>query len=94
MGSSAADCFYVCVGVFGLILISDFLLKYQIIINILGGSFVLLMGICLLIKKEDTAGIKVEKITLQIGNNSFTATLESNATVDAFVELHKTWKNR
>ena len=62
LGSSVADCFYACVGVFGLTLISDFLLKYQVIINILGGSFVLFMGIRLLIKKEDAAGVKVEKM--------------------------------
>ena len=29
----------------------------------------------------------MEKITLQIGNNNFTATLESNAAVDAFVDM-------
>ena len=29
----------------------------------------------------------VEKMTLQIGNSSFTATLENNAAVDAFVEM-------
>lgn len=29
----------------------------------------------------------VEKIILQIGNNNFTATLESNAAVDAFVDM-------
>ena len=34
LGSSVADCFYAAVGVFGITLISDFLLKYQVIINI------------------------------------------------------------
>lgn len=29
----------------------------------------------------------MEKMTLQIGNSSFTATLENNAAVDAFVEM-------
>ena len=29
LGSSVADCFYVCVGVFGLTIISGFLLRYQ-----------------------------------------------------------------
>lgn len=29
LGSSAADCIYACIGVFGLTLISDFLMKYQ-----------------------------------------------------------------
>ena len=55
LGSSASDCFYAAVGVFGITLISDFLLKYQVIINILGGGFILYMGIRLLIKKDEAA---------------------------------------
>lgn len=51
LGSSAADCLYACVGVFGLTFISDFLLKYQIIITVIGGVFVLIMGISQLVKK-------------------------------------------
>lgn len=51
LGSSAADCLYACVGVFGLTFISDFLLKYQIIIDLLGGLFVLAMGISQLVRK-------------------------------------------
>ncbi|MDE6727407.1 MAG: LysE family translocator, partial [Oscillospiraceae bacterium] len=51
LGSSAADCLYACVGVFGLTLISDFLLKYQVIITVIGGVFVLIMGISQLFKK-------------------------------------------
>ena len=49
LGSSIADCLYASVGVFGLTLISDFLLKYQVMINILGGCLVLFMGIRLLV---------------------------------------------
>ena len=37
LGSSAADCLYACVGAFGLTLVSDFLLRYQSIINLAGG---------------------------------------------------------
>lgn len=55
LGSSVADCFYAAVGVFGLTLISDFLLKHQVLINILGGGFILYMGIRLLIKKGKVA---------------------------------------
>lgn len=62
LGSSIADCFYACVGVFGLTLISDFLLQYQVIINIFGGGFVLFMGIRLIIKKENSSGVKAETI--------------------------------
>ncbi len=52
LGSSAADCLYACVGVFGLTFISDFLLKYQTIITVIGGVFVLIMGISQFVKKS------------------------------------------
>ena len=53
LGSSAADCFYACVGVFGLTLISDILLRYQTVINILGGGLILLLGIRLFLRQEE-----------------------------------------
>lgn len=62
LGASAADCFYACVGVFGLTLISDFLLKNQVMINIFGGGFVLFMGIRLLVKRDAPAGARVETV--------------------------------
>lgn len=40
LGFFAADCLYACVGVFGLNFILDFLLKYQIFFNIIGGVFI------------------------------------------------------
>lgn len=51
LGSSAADCLYACVGVFGLTFISDFLLKHQTVITVIGGVFVLIIGISQLFKK-------------------------------------------
>ena len=45
LGSTAADCFYACVGAFGLTLISDFLLHFQGIITALGGILILVMGL-------------------------------------------------
>lgn len=53
LGSSVADCLYACIGAFGLTLVSDFLLKYQTVIHILGGTLVLIMGIRLLIIKTE-----------------------------------------
>ena len=44
LGSSVADCFYACVGAFGLTLISDFLLQWQAVITALGGALIFLMG--------------------------------------------------
>lgn len=54
LGSSVADCFYACVGAFGLTLISDFLLRYQTPINTLGGGLILLLGIRLLLRRGET----------------------------------------
>lgn len=55
LGSSLADCIYAGIGAFGLTIISDFLLKYQTAIHLIGGSLVLLMGIRLLFRKEEAA---------------------------------------
>lgn len=52
LGSSVADCFYACVGAFGLTLISDFLLRYQVIITALGGILILVMGLKSLIHPQ------------------------------------------
>lgn len=60
LGSSVADCLYAIVGAFGLTLISNFLLQYQTIINLVGGGFILFMGIRLIIKKE-TASVAETK---------------------------------
>ena len=53
LGSSAADCLYAICGAFGLTFITDFLLKYQIIISVAGGCLILVMGIRLFGRKEN-----------------------------------------
>ena len=45
MGSSVADCIYAAIGVFGLTIISAFLLQCQGAIHLVGGTIVLFMGI-------------------------------------------------
>lgn len=52
LGSSVADVFYACVGVFGITIISDFLLKHQHIICMLGCMMVILLGIQCFKKKK------------------------------------------
>lgn len=54
LGSSAADCLYAAVSVFGLTVISDFLLRHQTIINFLGGTLLLAMGVRLFFRKNET----------------------------------------
>lgn len=63
IGSSVADCLYACVGVFGLTFVSDFLLDHRRAINIVGGGFLLVLGLRLLgrkrsaIKERERAGV-------------------------------------
>ena len=53
LGSSVADCIYACIGAFGLTIVSDFLLRYQTAIHLVGGSFILLMGFTVFRRKQD-----------------------------------------
>lgn len=55
LGSSVADCLYACIGAFGLTVISEFLLEYQTIINICGGTLVMVMGIRLFIHEGENS---------------------------------------
>lgn len=52
LGSSAADVFYACVGVFGITMISDFLLAHQHVICMLGCGMVILLGVRCFRKRE------------------------------------------
>lgn len=75
LGSSVADCFYACVGAFGLTLISDFLLRWQNVITALGGALILAMGLRSLIspqkelppEEERSEGIKLFLTSFAIG---------------------------
>lgn len=53
LGSSFADSFHASVGVFGITLVSDFMAAHQIVINLLGGSLILFMGIRLFTDKRE-----------------------------------------
>ena len=52
IGSSAADVLYACVGVFGISLISDFLLKNQCLICLAGSLLIIVIGIRSLKKRK------------------------------------------
>lgn len=57
MGCSTADLLYACISVFGLTLFSDFMLKCQSIICLIGGVLVILMGVKIILKKQ-AVGVK------------------------------------
>lgn len=81
LGSSTADCLYALVGVFGLTVISDFLLKYTVPISIIGGILILAMGVSMIVKKQDIQSkdkdsrIKMYLSALSVGITNPTAIL-------------------
>ncbi len=85
LGSSAADCIYACAGVFGITLISDFLAKYKTIINIIGGGFVILMGIDIVRKKQTKTVNDDNKGGLKMFISSFTIGITNPAAVLTFL---------
>ena len=60
-GSSAADLLYSAVGIFGIAIISDFLTAYQKVVQTVGGTFIIVLGISILIKKERAAVVQETK---------------------------------
>ncbi|MDE7280894.1 MAG: LysE family transporter, partial [Ruminiclostridium sp.] len=85
LGSSAADCLYACVGVFGLTFISDFLLKYQRIITVMGGLFVLIMGISGLLKKPEDNALQKSAEGAKMFLSSFTVGITNPAAILTFL---------
>lgn len=55
VGSSVADVLYACIGVFGLTVVSDFLLAHQMVISLVGGALIVLLGLSIFLKKGDKA---------------------------------------
>lgn len=85
-GSSVADCLYACVGAFGLTFISDFLLRYQTAINLLGGGFLVFLGVRMMIRrgvpqKSETKGAGV----LKMFSTSFAVGITNPATTLTFL---------
>lgn len=87
LGSSVADCFYACVGVFGLTIVSDFLLHYQTVINILGGTFVLGMGLRLIIRRDSGAAAPKKEVTggIKLFLSSFAVGITNPAAILTFL---------
>lgn len=85
-GSSVADVIYSCISVFGITLISNFLIAYQAIIRIIGGILILTLGIIILQKKELTHVQQNTKGTsLFYFLSAFTAAILNPATILSFM---------
>lgn len=86
LGSSVADCLYAVVGAFGLTLVSDFLFRYQAIINILGGVLILFMGIRLLLKKGEVVMTQAKALSsMKMFLSSFAVGITNPAAILTFL---------
>lgn len=85
MGSSVADCIYAGIGAFGLPMVSDFLLKYQTVIHLVGGAIVLLMGIRLLLRKGEEMGIPAVSGKWKMFLSSFAVGITNPAAILTFL---------
>lgn len=86
LGSSAADLLYSSVGIFGIAMISDFLTKYQNGFQIVGGVFIITLGIGILRKKERPAKAQETKGNLMFCFlSSFGTAVMNPATILSFM---------
>lgn len=85
LGSSAVDVLYACVGVFGVTVISDFLLAHQTPIGLLGGLLIVSLGV-IIFRKEGRAAERAEQetnLTVLFGS-SFLIAIANPSTILSF----------
>lgn len=86
LGSSAADVLYACVGVFGLTVISDFLLEHEAMIAMIGGILIIGLGLIIFRRKGTSGTEKVTRVSLvTCFGSSFTIAIANPATVLSFL---------
>lgn len=85
LGSSVADMIYAVIGVFGITIISDFLLEYQAIINIIGSIFILILGITTIRKKIEMQKEEKRQNISKTFLSSFIIGITNPATIITFI---------
>lgn len=86
LGCSSADLCYSCISIFGFSIISDFMLKYQNVITIIGGLFIIAMGIGFIRKKQAAVYEKVSGTKLMsFFASSFMIAITNPATIVTFL---------
>lgn len=86
LGSAAADVLYASLGVFGITLVSDFLLRYQGVIRLVGGALLALLGALVFAKRPRAAAATDDARRLPVCFlSSFAIAAANPATILAFV---------
>lgn len=86
LGSSAADCCYAAIGVFGLTVLSEFLLHWQGLITALGGVLILGLGLrSLLAPQAETGATQAGQGGIRLFLTSFAIGITNPAAVLTFL---------
>lgn len=86
MGSSVADCLYAAIGVFGLTFVSDILIKNQLLIFIMGGTWIISLGIKLLKQKAANGMVENKNLnSLKMFLSSFLVGITNPAAILTFL---------
>src|SRR5262249_25510452 len=86
LGAALADAFYGCIAGFGFVVVSNFLLSQQTLIRILGGLFLIYLGLKTFISKPINKSLQDKANTLwQDFISTFFLTLTNPATILAFL---------
>lgn len=86
LGSTAADVLYACIGVFGVTVISDFLVKYETVIALIGSVLIVVFGILIFRKRgADAKESTRQSNLLACFGSSFTIAIANPTTVLSFL---------
>lgn len=90
LGAATADALYGCIAAFGLTIISNFLLGQTTVLKVLGGAFLLYIGITTCIKKAEAAFTSTNSnrtSLLKDYSMTFMLTLSNPLTILSFVAI-------
>jgi threonine/homoserine/homoserine lactone efflux protein len=91
LGAATADAFYGCIAAFGLAFISDFLVNQQIWLRVIGGGFLLFLGLRTILAKPRGEAKEERKLGLASSYGStFLLTLTNPITIISFGAIFAT----
>lgn len=89
LGAATADAIYGCIAGFGLVAVSKFLLSQQIIIQLVGGAFLLYLGVKTLLRSPQARTITDQATTWwQDFSSTLFLTLTNPVTIIAFLAIY------
>jgi threonine/homoserine/homoserine lactone efflux protein len=90
LGAALADTFYGCIAAFGLTLVQDFLFGHRSTIAVIGGLFLCLLGVRILLAKPSTVAARPQRSAAGLAGDfigTFMLTLANPMTILSFIAI-------